>query len=464
LRSSDEFPHQMNALKGLPGGRLVALGAVVALLLIPVLASAGQGDPDRSFGSAGVATLPRNDTLLRGAAVQRDGKLVAVGELGRDAGAARLLVARFNRNGSLDRSFAPSGGLPLLGGGSGGIYVGPVGTTGNAVAIGRNGRILVAGGRTDSSGSDGKGMLVMRLNGNGSLDRSFSGDGVATALTTRSGAANGIAVRGRQIVLAGAATLGSAERDAFSRVAVARFRINGAHDRTFGHRGAEVLDFGRLSVANAVAIRPGGGILLVGSVRNNLQSTELLAARLRPSGAADRRFNSDGVFIHQYGRGGAFSSANDLLPAAGGLIAAGVASSASQGPMAIAVRINSHGRQARGFSGDGAAYLRAAKDSDQYDKVNLLAGAYGIARAGKRLVLGGAFDSLGLKRLAVWGLKANGRIAGGFGQHGRTVTPGPGSAELSDLVRARNGKLYGVGDRDNFVDPSTGLAARYQGG
>jgi uncharacterized delta-60 repeat protein len=455
----------MNPPTRFPGPLLVGFGIVVVLLVAPVLAFAGPGDPDRSFGSGGVAKLSRNDTVLRAGAVQRDGKLVAVGEQGGSAGSVKLLVVRFNRGGSLDQSFARSGGLPLLGG-SGGIYLGGVGTTATAVAIQRDGRIVVAGRRTDRSGAALRGMLVMRLKANGTPDRSFSGDGVATALVGRNGEANAVAIRGKRIVVAGGATLGTARADAFSRVAVARFRANGSHDTHFGSHGARVFDFGRLSLANGVAIRRDRSILLVGSQRDNLQSTSLLAARLTPGGARDRGFSGDGVFIHQYARGAAYSAAFDLLPARHGkIIAAGVASSASAGPKAIALRLTSGGRPDRGFSGDGVAYLRAASDPDQYDKIGLLAGAYGIAQAGKRIVLAGSFDSLGLKRLALWALKGNGRPARGFGKGGRTVTPaGQASAQLNDLALAPGGKLYGVGALSNFVDPSTGLAARYQGG
>jgi uncharacterized delta-60 repeat protein len=437
--------------------------AIAVLILAPALAAAGRGDPDRSFGGDGTAQLPANDTLLRAAAVQRDGKLIAVGEQGREQGRVRLLVARFNRNGSLDRSFNPGPlGLPLLGG-SGGTYVGAVGTTANAVAVQRDGKIVVAGSRTHATGTDTRGMLILRLNPNGTRDGSFSGNGVATALAKRSGEANAVALRGGRIVVAGAATLGP-RSDRFARVAVARFRANGSKDRSFGRRGARVLDFGRLSFANAVGILRNGKIALAGSQRHNLQATELLAARLTARGSRDRRFSGDGVFVRQYARGAAYSAAFDLAPGRRGkVVLAGVAVG-DRGSAAVAVRLTSRGRPDRGFSGDGAAYLQATRSSDQYTKEVPYPGAYGIARTGSGYALGGYFDNLGLKRIAVWGLKRNGRPDRGFGTKGRTVTAtGRNSSQLSDLAPGGGGRLYGVGDAGTVVEPPNGLAARYQG-
>lgn len=440
----------------------MAVASAAIILLVPLLASAGPGDPDRSFGGDGVAQLS-SDTVLRGAAVQRDGKLIAVGEQGAEAGNARLLAVRFNRNGSLDRSFNPSGpGLPILGGGDGGAYAGARGTTAHDVTIQPNGRIVVAGGRTDPSGTTLRGMLVTRLRANGTLDRSFSGDGVATALVGRQGRAYAVALHGRRIVAAGSATLGS-KSDGFARAAVAGFRSSGSRDRRFGADGARILDFGRLSMANAVAVRRDGRILLAGSQRADLQTTRVLAARLTARGRRDRGFSRDGLFLRQYARGAAFSAANDLFASRGGkVVIGGVATSATRGSTAFALRLGSGGSPDRGFSGDGIAYLAAARDRDQFTKIGRLPGAYGIARAGGRIVLAGYYDNLGLRRLALWALKGNGRTARGFGRNGRTITPMGRNAQLSDVAGGR-GKLYGVGDVTSIVDPPTGLAAGFDG-
>ena len=460
---SDEMSARPPAI---PRALRIATVLFVIALAIPLAAIAGRGDPDRSFGGDGLAQLGA-DTTLRAAAVQRDGKLVAVGEQGRSRGAVRILVARFNRNGSLDRSFrrtASAPGLPLLGGGgqSGGIYVGPRGTTARGVAIQRDGKIVVAGARTDNAGSTTQGMLVLRLRGNGTLDRRFSGDGMASVFGSRRGEANAVALDGRKIVIAGSANLGRGG-DAFARTAVARFKSNGSRDRSFGNGGAEVVDYGKLTFANAVAVRRDGRIVIAGSQRHDLQSTNLLVARLRAGGGRDRSFSGDSVFLRQYAQDAAYSAAFDIaLARRGKIVVAGAATSGSQGSTAIALRLKSGGAPDRSFGGNGITYLRATSDRDQFNRQAPFPGAYGVALFGNRVVIGGYFDELGLKRLALWGLTGRGRVDRGFGRGGRTVRETQQSAQLRDLARAGN-RLYGVGDLSDIVDPSTGLAARYQG-
>jgi uncharacterized delta-60 repeat protein len=462
-----ELSHRMAVRRRvIPRSLPVAAGLFAIALAIPLAALAGRGDADRSFGGDGIAQLG-GDTVLRAAAVQRNGKLVAVGEQGRRGGAVRILVARFNRNGSLDRSFrrtSSGSGLPLLGGGGGGgIYVGPRGTTAKGVAIQRDGKIVVAGARTDNAGEANRGMLVLRLRANGSLDRSFSGNGMAIVFGSRRGEANAVALSGQKIVIAGSASL-AGQRDAFARIAVARFKANGARDRRFGNGGALVVDYGRLTFANAVAVRGDGRIVLAGSQRHDLQTTNLLVARLRPGGARDRSFSGDSVFLRQFAQGAAFSAAFDIaLARRGKIVVAGAATSSADGSDAIALRLKAGGAPDRSFGGNGITYLRATADRDQFNRQAPFPGAYGVALFGNRVVLGGFFDELGSRRLAVWGLNGRGRVDRGFGQNGRTVqTVGQGSAQLNDLVRAGN-RIYGVGQTSDLFDPSTGLAARYQG-
>lgn len=438
--------------------------AVVALswLSIASIAVAAEGDRDRSFDGDGVAELPRDDTQLFAGAVQRDGKLVAVGEQGRRAGAVRLLVARFNRDGSLDGGFNAGGiGLPLPGM-EGGIRTGPVGTIATAVAVQRDGKIVVAGAETDPSGTAPRAMLVTRLNSNGSLDRSFGGDGTVSLLGGRA-EARAIALHRGKILVGGSAVRGGAS-GGFPLTALARLNANGSLDRGFGSRGTRLLDFGRFSVANAVAVRGDGRIVLAGSARDNLQATSLLAARLTAHGARDRSFSGDGLLLRQLARDAAYSSAFDLaLVRRGKVVLAGVATSAAAGSTALALRLRRNGGLDRSFGGDGITYLRATKDEDTFTRQEPYPGAYGLVRERGQIVLGGYFDDRGLKRLALWALKGNGRPDRAFGAGGRTISAiGGRGLELRGLVRSR-GRIYGVGDASNPVDPPTGLAARYAG-
>ena len=140
------------------GGDVLGLGTAAAR-------AASPGTLDSSFGSGGVAVSGAGMRLF-GTAVQSDGKVVAVGEsLG---SSPDVMVARFTPSGGLDSSF-----------GSGGVAHGPSigGSVGRGVAIQSDGKIVVVGSATDSSGNFTHGLIVERYNSNGSLDTGFGSTG-----------------------------------------------------------------------------------------------------------------------------------------------------------------------------------------------------------------------------------------------------------------------------------------------
>lgn len=441
---------------------MLAAVAVVSLLLGPSPAPAAPGDLDRGFNGDGIATLGA-DTRLFDAAVQGDGKLIATGVQGAGAGQARLLVARFTTAGGLDPAFSGDG-----------VFLGSPGTTGRAVVVDA-GKIVVAGSLTNPSGQFPRGMLVMRLRPNGAPDVSFSGDGLATALTEQRGQVLAVALAGGDVLAAGSATLPGGTADGFDRVAVARFNPNGSADQTFGVGGSAVLDFGRLSFANAVAVQPNGRIVIGGSQRHNLQNTAVLAARLTGSGRPDGSFGGNaglpGLFVQQYAQGAAYSAAFDLALLPGGKIVLGGAAtngvSPTSGADAIAVQLRANGVPDPAFGGDGAVYLPATSNRDQFTHDVPFPGAQGLTLAGNDIVLGGYFDNLGIKQAGAWALNRSGSLDQAFGSGGRVITqigdPRNSSAQLADVVTSPNGDIYGVGDVTALGDASSGLAVRYLG-
>lgn len=425
---------------------LLALAATVAF---PAVAGAARpGQLDSSFGSSGITTL-RPDSRLLDVAVDRSGKAVVVGEVGKGANRVRLLVQRLDARGRPDPRF--NRGRP---------YLGPVGTIAHSVVIQRDGKIVVAGTDTDRTGTDQRGMLVMRLTSSGTRDRSFSRDGKAVLLARFRGQGLAVALAGRKIVVAGSATLLRPLADDFDRVAVARLQPSGRLDRSFGRRGIQVLNSGRLSLANDVAVQRGGKIVVAGSQRHDLQRTKLLATRLRPDGRLDRGF---GLFVRQYARGASYSAAESLVLAPGGkVILAGTALSQRVGPMALAVRLNAGGSPDRGFGGDGAVYLPASRSHNQYS-FSPYAGAAGVVLSGPDIVLVGSHDDFGQSELAVWGLRANGSLDGGFGTNGRTFTDVNGLWTPLSAATDSRGRIVAVGEKYRPAERHRGIAVRYGG-
>lgn len=172
-----------------PDGKIVAAGYIRegTSYSFVFLSYTSGGKTDTTFGDNGKAVVyyGGND-FLRGAALQPDGKIVACGYYG-----YKVLFMRINADGSVDDTF-----------GSGGVaaYQFTNQSIANAVTVAPDGKIIAVGKQ------DGK-PAVWRLNTDGSLDTSFSFDGMA--VYPESGELNDAALRpdGR-ILAAGYATEG----------------------------------------------------------------------------------------------------------------------------------------------------------------------------------------------------------------------------------------------------------------
>src|SRR5688500_5227212 len=137
----------------------------------------GEWALDPAFGSSGItaADVVSGSDYAWAVAVQPDGKIVAAGQAFGDA--LDFAVVRFNADGTLDDTF--DGGDGTFGGnGMLRIPIGAGSDVAKAVAIDSAGRIVLAGSAVVN---DLNQIAVVRLNGDGSLDTTFDGDGKAIA-------------------------------------------------------------------------------------------------------------------------------------------------------------------------------------------------------------------------------------------------------------------------------------------
>jgi uncharacterized delta-60 repeat protein len=229
------------------------------------------GEADLSFGDHGlvVTDLGGNDVVYA-IAIQADGKIVAAGQTER-GGNVDIALARYNPDGSLDRTF-----------GRGGIVITDLGGADTAFAVNVEraaGRIVVAGVK-DSD------FALLRYNGDGSLDGSFGSGGVVTVPVVSDDPAVLYALAleadGR-IVVAGTAGF-----------VLARFSPDGSLDPTFGDGGLVPTAGGGGVLALAVGL-PGADTIRV-----------LTVSRLA---WALTQYHSDGTVDLSYGRGGSTAGA-----------------------------------------------------------------------------------------------------------------------------------------------------------
>src|SRR5437899_366676 len=158
----------------MPDGNVRRL-QILALLacLLTSLAWANPGDLDAGFGNVGTFDLTPNPTIFfategRAAAVQQDGKIVVAGSqfvLMINGTGLDVAVWRLKPNGTLDDTFGTGGAA---------VLALPDAQQANAVALQRDGKIVVAG---YLDAGTARNFLVARFDASGHPDPAFNGTG-----------------------------------------------------------------------------------------------------------------------------------------------------------------------------------------------------------------------------------------------------------------------------------------------
>ena len=250
-----------------------------------------SGALDATFGVGGkVDTAPFGGAQSK-MALQPDGKIVMVGGAFTD-----FVLARFTPDGSLDASFGSGGQVTTD------IAGGVQTERARAAAIQSDGKIVVVGEGTMASGEVG--VALARYNSDGSLDASFSGDGMT--LGDVRGRAFAIAVQSDGRILIAGDTLISGNPNDAADLLIARFEPDGRLDASFGVGGQRVLNVaGRADLARNLAVLPDGDIIVAGDPFGSEPTDRTAVVRLDASGALDAAFGANGVVIlnHRMGRG-----------------------------------------------------------------------------------------------------------------------------------------------------------------
>jgi uncharacterized delta-60 repeat protein len=251
--------------------------------------NAGAGDFDLTFGTGGklvTSMTAGGPAQINKVVVQPDGKIIAAGwSQNTDTSLKRFALVRYLADGSLDTSFGIGG------------KVFATFTDGNAeandVVIQPNGRILVVGALF---GSARYSSVVIRYNSNGSLDSSFSGDGILVYNydSVASDIATSVALQpdGR-ILLAGPAltsVLGPAVCFYISRLSP-----SGTFDSTFNNTGKRLSEFGSFTSGHVkIGLQPDGKIIAAGPGGDGGSNYDFAVQRFNSNGSFDGLFGTAG--------------------------------------------------------------------------------------------------------------------------------------------------------------------------
>lgn len=297
----------------------------------------------------------------------------------------------------------------------------------------------------------------------GVLDVRFDGDGKATAGFDQIGlnfaGASAVAVQpDNKIVVAGFARAGFEQSVDF---AVARFNPDGSLDQTFGQQGRVLIPFAReentQNQANAVAIAPGGAILVAGTAQS-----DMAVARLTPSGELDGTFGTNGRVTIPFNLGG------DLLDTVAAMaidgqeriVLAGSASRSLNGDTSFAAaRLNANGSLDSSFDEDGKVTVDFNLGGNLEDRATSLA----LQLDGK-IVLGGYALNTGSYDFAATRLTSSGTIDTAFANSGRAVVSfdlrGDNRDQAFGVALGPNGRIalagHASGDMGVVLLDSTG--------
>ena len=262
------------------------------------------GELDAAFGVAGKVTtnLDLFTEQLTAVTVARGGKVVAGGFLG-----GRSLVARYNADGSLDTTFNGTGwatsGDPTTN------Y--PI----RALAVQSDGKILAGGSASRGSGMPGSQALLLRFNVNGTLDTSFSDDGVLKLSTFE------LHQEVRAITVLDDGRITFAVETDNGGVVVGRLLASGAPDTTWSSTGLRTYTTGIESpVVDDLLIDDNGRALVASRVGT---SNQVALVRLLPTnGNLDTSFGTAGVLTVQTPATGALDASKLIRTPTGWAVAA----------------------------------------------------------------------------------------------------------------------------------------------
>ncbi len=410
--------------------------AFVAVFALP--ASASPGDLDHTFSHDGKVRVSSTGGAAD-VAIQPDGRIVAVG-----SSHGHITILRFNIDGTLDHTFSNDGVAHISTGQHRTDFA-------NAVAI-RQGKIVVVGTSVRQSDS-GFAMAILRLNPDGSLDHSFSDDGLQLLRVGSSSTGEDVALQGDgRIVVVGTSD---------GQLLVVRRLADGGPDPAFSNDGSDRTAFAQPARATTVAVDPTNGrIVAGGTLVPGSGSHDMAFAAYTKSGDPDDAFGHGGKMVRATSvRGGLAAIA---IPSTGRILAAGTTSSgAAKGQIVVEKYTRSGAFDTSFGGGDGIVPIGFVSGGHSRDDL-----ASDIAVQADGLIVVAGISAGQSEEFAVARLNSNGSLDAGF-HGGGVLTAFDDDAEGTGVaLNNATHKIVVVGTEHTSL-PSVPidavLAARYLG-
>ncbi|MBS3914895.1 MAG: T9SS type A sorting domain-containing protein [Bacteroidetes bacterium] len=328
-----------------------------------------DGTLDKTFNGTGKIITPvmvSNDDLANAIDVQSDGKIVVGGYAYNATGQFDFLALRYTTSGALDNTFNGKGYNTI----SFGLATS---TRLSAIAIRPDGKIIL-GGIVDSIKNY---FAFARLKTDGTLDPTFHSDGKFTLPISHPGTEMG------KIVLQSDGKIVAAGHGSASAILV-RLKPDGNLDSSFGVKGTSMIKLGTsLTEIFGLAMQADGKFVVAGDITASSKYSAMVA-RYKSNGTLDSTFGTNGVYSTNYGASTYDMFQSIAIQSDGKIVSCGFTFPGNYADMAL-LRLNSNGSVDTSFSSDGKVVTSVSGDDD-------FANCILIQKDGKILAVGYDFN------------------------------------------------------------------------
>lgn len=216
-----------------------------------------SGVIDSTFGISGktITSFVFNGTSEPfGAALQKDGKIVAAGYVRNGITNIDFAIARYTSNGFLDSTFGTNGKVETDFGSNEDFA--------RAVAIQADGKIVVVGKAMLSNTDYSTNISIARYSESGQLDATFGTNGKIQTITGTYSEAFALQIQPDSKLLVGSRTTGPS--GPFTKWGLFRYKTNGTLDSTFGINGKTLTDWGNDGAINSMVLLNDGKLIATG--------------------------------------------------------------------------------------------------------------------------------------------------------------------------------------------------------
>ena len=320
-----------------------------------------------------------------------------------------------------------------------------------AATLQPDGKLIVAGSSFNTASPD---FLIVRYNGDGSLDTSFGNGGKVVNDFGAQDYAHAVALQPDGKIVAA----GLSQSSSIGNIVLARYNADGSLDSAFGSGGKVTTDInGQYERADALVLQADGKLVTAGFTCGG-GNCDLLLIRYNSNGSLDSTFGSGGIVTTDLNGQGVDSARALVLQPDGKIVAAGSVYLSAKSDFALA-RYNSNGTLDTTF-GAGGKVTTDFGDSEEAGDV--------VIQPDGKIVAAGSFGDgdpdNDPSKFSLARYNADGTLDATFGSGGKVLTDFGQSSPLiglSGLALQADGKIVAAGTVRLFNENFTSVRENF---